>query len=726
MAENVKTLRRQRGKVQASITTFTKKLDNWRDDVENRDPDLLQQNLVSLQKRFESFDAIQDQLEELDSQEIKQGESIQDSFDEVVARATRYLREALHQTEVGSVISNHSLPHSSAGGSGQFSSRSSSYGIRLPKLNLPKFKGEISTWQNFYNLFIVSIHESPLKDVEKFQYLLSTLDGEAKDLVKGLAITEANYTVAWELLCSRYNCKRRHIFHHFNRFLELSELKHSSQLSSFITKIREHTQALKALGYDIEQYDAFLVAVLYRKFSPYYRRRLDDYRGSDTDYPDVDILVKFLDKECLAVDDTSPAEHEKKEPRIKALVTSNSNPKSAPTPGGQGGKSTQGARKCISCNGELHPLYTCPSFRNLKITERRDLVGRAGFCFNCLGQNHKKQDCKSDSRCRHCSGPHHSLTCMTTKNLGTKADPPTGREGPGPSSDHGPVALASVADAPDVHPSVLLGTALIDVQGGDGRFHTLRAVIDSAATTSFLTKSAAQKLKLKYERLTEQVSGIGGGHTSDAVKGRATCLIKPRGKDEPVLSTETTIIKKIVGNLPYLNLSQNVNSHFSQLMLADPGFAVKQEIEFLVGADVFPYIYTGEKRFGPPGYPVALASIFGWVITGRVGQERTQVRTALIVTPSQDAILRKFWELEEVPSISKMHPDDIIAEKIFSEKHYRLPNGRYVVPLLLRENAPTLGESRGLAMNRLTGIERKLNKDPELKTGPNFWKRTNR
>ena len=312
-ADQLKTLRRQRGKVQASITAFTKKLDNWRDDADNRDPDLLQQGLLSLQKRFEPFDSIQDQLEELDPSETEHGESIQDIFDIAVARATRYLREALHSPELASVTSNQSSHHESAGGSGQFASQSSSYGVRLPKLTLPKFKGDISTWQNFYNLFSVSIHESTLKDVEKFQYLLSVLEGEAKDLVKGLAITEANYTVAWELLCSRFNCKRRHIFHHFNRFIDLPELKHSSQLSSFITKLREHTQALTALGYDTSKYDVFLVAVLYRKFSSYYRRRLDDYRGSDTDYPNVEVLIKFLDRECLALDDTSPSTNERKD-----------------------------------------------------------------------------------------------------------------------------------------------------------------------------------------------------------------------------------------------------------------------------------------------------------------------------------------------------------------------------------------------------------------------------
>ena len=231
MEERIKTLHRKRGNLQVSITTFNKKLDKWRDNADERDPFLLKQNLAYLQSNFEKFDAIQDELEEFDQSESEHRESVQDNFNVAVARAKRYLHEVAISHDNESVKS-----HASSGQTQTQSTNSiNANGIRLPRLSLPKFSGDISSWRTFLNLYNVGIHESSsLKQVEKFQYLLSVLGGGALILVKGLAVTDANYSVAYDLLCNRYDCERCHIFNHFHGLLDLPYLKHSSQISSFI------------------------------------------------------------------------------------------------------------------------------------------------------------------------------------------------------------------------------------------------------------------------------------------------------------------------------------------------------------------------------------------------------------------------------------------------------------------------------------------------------------
>lgn len=708
----LKTLRRKRTIIQDSVAALSTKLDEWQENASSRDSFLLQQTLESTQKSFDRFEDIQDELEELTEAEMQHRAPIQQTYDAIIGRARKYLHES--NNDLVSIKAN----NSSCPSENQPHSASS---LRLPKLTIPRFSGDISNWRTFHNLFRVSIHESPkLNPVEKFQYLLTSLGGEALDLVKGLAVTEANYAVAWDLLCKRYNCERRHVFHHFNSLLDLNELKHTSQLSSFIAKIREHTQALDALNYPLPQYDSLLVTAVIRKFNPYFRRRLDDYRGSDTDYPKVSVILEFLDRECLAVDDSLPASHDRKEAKVKALVVSTSssghdgrsnyfqgknrrknhsnfssafeqNNASSPP---EGALTTKFKRPpCVCCKSNDHPIYGCSSFKQLGIQERRALVQDAGLCFNCLKDDgHRASECQLAGRCRTCHGDHNTLLCL----------PRT-------------IGLTAVTDESHTLPSVLLGTALVKVQGGDGHFHTLRAVIDSASTSSFINLASAQRIGLSYKRTNEPVSGIGGCEATNGVKGHTTCIIKPRHTDTPTLPTETTIIKKIV-NLPYNDVPHDFKSHFSRLDLADPDFSYAHEIEFLIGADIFPLIYTGEKRLGPPGCPVALASIFGWVITGKVGQggyNSSKIAT-LITAPSTDAILRRFWELEEIPKIQADHPDDIVAEKMFKDHHYRLPNGRYVVPILKREEAPPLGDSKSVAIHRLNGIKRRLSKTPDL------------
>lgn len=47
-----------------------------------------------------------------------------------------------------------------------------------------------------------------LPDVDKFEYLKTTLDGEALSLISHLTLTATNYHSAWNILKARYGNKR--------------------------------------------------------------------------------------------------------------------------------------------------------------------------------------------------------------------------------------------------------------------------------------------------------------------------------------------------------------------------------------------------------------------------------------------------------------------------------------------------------------------------------------
>ena len=66
--------------------------------------------------------------------------------------------------------------------------------IKLPKLVLPKFRGEITKWQTFWDSFNSSVHSSPhLTQIDKFNHLNSLLEGQALRAIQGLTLTNANY-----------------------------------------------------------------------------------------------------------------------------------------------------------------------------------------------------------------------------------------------------------------------------------------------------------------------------------------------------------------------------------------------------------------------------------------------------------------------------------------------------------------------------------------------------
>ena len=73
--------------------------------------------------------------------------------------------------------------------------------VKLPKLTIQPFKGELTAWTTFRDSYEVAIHlNRSLSDIEKFNYLRSLLQGPAFDAITGLTLTAANYLEAVEVL----------------------------------------------------------------------------------------------------------------------------------------------------------------------------------------------------------------------------------------------------------------------------------------------------------------------------------------------------------------------------------------------------------------------------------------------------------------------------------------------------------------------------------------------
>ncbi|XP_077262593.1 uncharacterized protein LOC143897662 [Temnothorax americanus] len=82
--------------------------------------------------------------------------------------------------------------------------------IRLPKIALPQFAGDLALWLSFIVLFNTAIHENDsVSAIEKFQYLLASLSEEALGVVKNLPLTAENYVIAYHALLARYQNKRK-------------------------------------------------------------------------------------------------------------------------------------------------------------------------------------------------------------------------------------------------------------------------------------------------------------------------------------------------------------------------------------------------------------------------------------------------------------------------------------------------------------------------------------
>ena len=73
---------------------------------------------------------------------------------------------------------------------------------KLPKLTVPMFRGDLTSWTTFWDSFKSTVHENDaISKVDKFGYLKSLLEGTAARSIQGLTLSEANYNAAITICC---------------------------------------------------------------------------------------------------------------------------------------------------------------------------------------------------------------------------------------------------------------------------------------------------------------------------------------------------------------------------------------------------------------------------------------------------------------------------------------------------------------------------------------------
>ena len=81
--------------------------------------------------------------------------------------------------------------------------------LKLPTLKIKEFSGDPKEYTSFKDAFDVAVEKvESISSVEKFTYLKSFLTGNAEAAIKGLALTNANYKEAWEVLNQRFGSKQ--------------------------------------------------------------------------------------------------------------------------------------------------------------------------------------------------------------------------------------------------------------------------------------------------------------------------------------------------------------------------------------------------------------------------------------------------------------------------------------------------------------------------------------
>ena len=100
--------------------------------------------------------------------------------------------------------------------------------FKLPKLELPKFDGDIINCREFWDQFQVAIHENEtIAEIDKFTYLKSFLSNSALSPLSGLSLNSASYKQAIDILQQHRRNTQVLIKAHMTKFVQLLKIKSS-------------------------------------------------------------------------------------------------------------------------------------------------------------------------------------------------------------------------------------------------------------------------------------------------------------------------------------------------------------------------------------------------------------------------------------------------------------------------------------------------------------------
>ena len=123
---------------------------------------------------------------------------------------------------------------------------------KLPEIEIPKVNGKPIEWQSFWDQFSAAVDsKTNIPDVVKFSYLKGVLSNDVQESIRGLLITNENYSIALKILQEHYANKQVLIISYIESFVKLqpiTSIKNVSGLRAMYDLVEGNLRNLSNLG----------------------------------------------------------------------------------------------------------------------------------------------------------------------------------------------------------------------------------------------------------------------------------------------------------------------------------------------------------------------------------------------------------------------------------------------------------------------------------------------
>ncbi|XP_055623567.1 uncharacterized protein LOC129766992 [Toxorhynchites rutilus septentrionalis] len=363
-------------------------------------------------------------------------------------------------------------------------------------------------------------------------------------------------------------------------------------------------------------------------------------------------------------------------------------------------------KQCLSCGRAGHRVAECEQFSDASIDERWKLVQQKGLCRTCLN-SHGKWPCRSWHGCGipECRQRHHTLlhSFTTHERVNISSSYVTSGNLQWPLFRILPVTLY-----------------------GPNTSQTIYAFIDEGSSYTLLDESVADRLNVsgKLEPLTLKWTG---NVTRVEPKSRCVCLsISGKNNKSRYTLSQTRTVSRLVlptQSLKYEDLA-NRYPHLWELPV-EAYELVRPQI--LIGLDNLRLCVPLKLREGGLRDPIGAKCRLGWSIYGCVPNSPNQ--SAILglhigaVSDSDRELneqLRDYFTLEDIGVVGLREPlestDEKRARQLLEETTRRTPSGlSFETGLLWKTDSTSFPDSYPMAVRRLESLERRLQREPELK-----------
>lgn len=237
-----------------------------------------------------------------------------------------------------------------------------------------------------------------------------------------------------------------------------------------------------------------------------------------------------------------------------------------------------------------------------------------------------------------------------------------------------------------------------------------RLVIDSGAQSTFIRRELVQKLGLlEYDKSKMILIGICGKRTNISV---TTCTVIVKSiVSKFSLQMHCKILDNICADLPEMFVTPDDLAEVEDVRLTEDHNRMAGPVDILVGQDYLHEIIRGKIERAARNILV-WDTEFGSALSGKSNRDANEIVNLgvdIITNELLNARLRKFWEVEELFTDSKIF---LSPMEQYAEQHYldnvKFVNGQYMVKLPFHPDKPTPINNYYRALCQFKSSERTL------------------